>query len=247
MKMGMATASYLVMALVTALAATTAGCAVVPEEMGREPLLAPVGAGLLVDQVGSIGEQIERLPPPAAGSAWRASAASLFQDPRAERPGDVLTITINMKDRASLDTSSERSRDASRSMTASLDYILGLFGINRSGSGSVNLDADGATSAQGRGITEREERLNLRIAAVVTERLPNGNLVVSGSQEVRVNYELRVVYVSGIVRPRDIAQDNTIPYEKVAEARISVGGRGRAMEVQQPAWGHQIMDQVLPF
>jgi len=223
------------------------GCAVAPEEIGREPLLSPVGSGLLVNRVGSIGETVPRDPPPSRGSIWRDSSASLFQDPRAERPGDVLTIKINMKDRASLDSSSERSRDGSRGMSTSLEYALALFGINRSGKGAINLDAKGATSAQGKGATEREEKLDLRIAAVVTERLPNGNLVISGSQEVRVNFELRIVEVSGVVRPRDIATDNTIPYEKIAEARISVGGRGRAMEVQQPAWGQQVLDQVLPF
>ncbi len=227
--------------------ASLAGCSVVPEEMGREPVLSPVGAGISVDQVGSIGERVERSFPVSRGSTWRDSAASLVQDPRAERPGDVLTITIDMKDRASLDSSSERSRDASKSMSTSLDYVLGLFGIERDGSGEINFDANGATSAQGKGATEREEKLNLRVAAVVTERLANGNLVVSGSQEVRVNYELRIVQVAGIVRPRDISPDNTITYEKIAEARISVGGRGRAMEVQQPAWGQQILDQVLPF
>lgn len=224
-----------------------AACSVAPEEIGREPILTPVGTGLLVERVGSIGERTERDLPLSRTSTWRDSAASLFQDPRAERPGDVLTVTIKMKDRASLDSSSERSRDATRSMSASLNYVLGLFGINRSGSGDIELDADGATSAQGKGATEREEKLDLRIAAVVTERLANGNLVISGSQEVRVNFELRIVHVSGIVRPRDIATDNTIAYEKIAEARISVGGRGRAMEVQQPAWGQQILDQVLPF
>lgn len=228
-------------------AASLAGCSVVPEEMGREPVLSPVGAGITVDQVGSIGERVERSIPVSRGSTWRDSAASLVQDPRAERPGDVLTITIDMKDRASLDSSSERSRDASKSMSTSLDYMLGLFGIERDGSGEINFDANGATSAQGKGATEREEKLNLRVAAVVTERMANGNLVVSGSQEVRVNYELRIVQVAGIVRPRDISPDNTIPYEKIAEARISVGGRGRAMEVQQPAWGQQVLDQVLPF
>lgn len=222
-------------------------CTVAPEELGREPSLTPVGSGLLVNQVGSIGDTARRDPPPSRGSTWRDSSASLFQDPRAERPGDVLTIKINMKDRASLDSSSERSRDASRAMSTSLDYFLALFGINRSGTGEINLDAKGATSAQGKGTTEREEKLDLRIAAVVTERLENGNLVISGSQEVRVNFELRIVQVSGVVRPRDIAPDNTISYEKIAEARISVGGRGRAMEVQQPAWGQQLLDQVLPF
>lgn len=223
------------------------GCSVIPEEMGREPALAPVGAGLAVEQVGSIGDRAEREPAPSRGSTWRDSASSLVQDPRAERPGDVLTITIDMRDRASLDSSTERSRDATRSMSTSLDYLLSLFGISREGTGEINFDANGATSAQGKGTTEREEKLKLRVAALVTERLPNGNLIVSGSQEVRVNYELRIVQVAGIVRPRDISPDNTIPYEKIAEARISVGGRGRAMEVQQPAWGQQVLDQVLPF
>ena len=87
----------------------------------------------------------------------------------------------------------------------------------------------------------------MSVAAVVTDVLPNGNLIVSGSQEVRVNYELRVLNIAGIVRPRDISKDNTIAYNKIAEARISYGGRGRIMEVQQPAWGQQLFDRFKPL
>lgn len=229
------------------IAALVAGCADNLEELGREPALSPVGAGLVIDQVGSIGETVERDPAPSFGSTWRDSSATLFQDPRAVRPGDVLTVRIEMKDKASLDSTSRRSRDGSKTLSTSLEYILNLFGIIEQGDGKIEFDAEGKTSTQGKGATKRAESLDLRVAAVVAERLPNGNLVISGSQEVRVNYELRVLYVSGIVRPRDIAPDNTIAYEKIAEARISVGGRGRIMDVQQPAWGQQVLDQVLPF
>jgi flagellar L-ring protein precursor FlgH len=106
---------------------------------------------------------------------------------------------------------------------------------------------DSATKTNGAGATSRSEDMVLNVAAVVTDVLPNGNLLISGSQEVRVNYELRVLTIAGIVRPQDIGPENTISYERIAEARISYGGRGRLSEVQQPAWGHQVVDQVLPF
>ena len=85
------------------------------------------------------------------------------------------------------------------------------------------------------------------MAAVVTDVLPNGNLIISGSQEVRVNFEMRLLNVAGIVRPQDISRENTIAYDKIAEARVSYGGRGRIMEVQQPAVIQQIYDRVKPF
>jgi len=85
------------------------------------------------------------------------------------------------------------------------------------------------------------------VAAIVNEVLPNGNVVISGSQEVRVNFEVRVLNIAGIVRPRDISPKNTISYDKIAEARVSYGGRGRLMEVQQPAYGQQLYDIVTPF
>jgi len=107
-------------------------------------------------------------------------------------------------------------------------------------------DFPGSTSA-GSGSIDRSEEIRLSVAAVVTDRLPNGNLVISGSQEVRVNYEMRILNIAGIVRPRDIQSNNVIPYNKIAEARISYGGRGRISEVQQPGWGQQVYDIVTPF
>ena len=114
-----------------------------------------------------------------------------------------------------------------------------------SGKGDASLDSKTKTNADG--ATERSETIELNVAAVVTDVLPNGNLVIKGSQEVRVNYELRVLTIAGIVRPSDIGGQNTISYERIAEARISYGGRGRISEVQQPAYGQQILDNVLPF
>jgi flagellar L-ring protein precursor FlgH len=122
-----------------------------------------------------------------------------------------------------------------------------LSGSPVNGSGTFTNEIDSSTSTQGQGSINRSEQIRLSIAATVTAVLPNGNFVVQGSQEFRVNYEMRVLTIGGIVRPRDISRENTVPYDKIAEARISYGGRGRLMEVQQPAWGQQLYDLAWPF
>jgi flagellar L-ring protein precursor FlgH len=115
------------------------------------------------------------------------------------------------------------------------------------GTGSFSGDVGSTTKTKSEGDIQRSERIELLVAAVVSDVLPNGNLVISGSQEVRVNFELRILNVAGIVRPVDIAADNTISYDRIAEARIAYGGRGRLMEVQQPPWGQQLVDDLSPF
>jgi flagellar L-ring protein precursor FlgH len=161
--------------------------------------------------------------------------------------GDVVTVKISIKDKASLDNTSERSRDSKRNLNLNTSYDLGYGGLTAKGAGTVDSGVNSGTSTKGAGAITRSESIELLVAAVVSDVLPNGNLVVSGTQEVRVNQEVRVLNVAGVLRPRDIATDNTVSYDKIAEARISYGGRGRITEVQQPGWGHQLIDIFSPF
>jgi flagellar L-ring protein precursor FlgH len=223
------------------------GCATDVREIGREPKLTPVGAGLRPDRVAILSEP----PPPHAyrrgNSFWQDSSADLFRDPRAMRVGDVMTVKIAIKDKASFDNTSERSRDSKRNLNFDTSYDLAYPFLKGTGEGKIDSSINSGTATKGQGTITRSESIELLVAAVVSEVLPNGNLVISGTQEVRVNQELRVLSVAGVVRPRDIATDNTISYDKIAEARISYGGRGRITEVQQPGWGHQLVDILLPF
>ncbi|MEQ8824486.1 MAG: flagellar basal body L-ring protein FlgH [Filomicrobium sp.] len=224
-----------------------AGCAIDPKEIGREPTLSPVGTGV-VQPVLDIPSEPRVIRTGYQGqSFWRDSAADLFKDPRARRIGDVLTVKISIKDKAALDNNSKRSRDATNDFDWSFSHDILWRGWASSGEGSLGSAVDAKTDHEGKGAIERSESIDLLVAAVVSDVLPNGTLIIKGSQEVRVNYELRVLTVSGIVDPKDIKSDNTVSYERIAEARISYGGRGRLMEVQQPGWGHQIVDAVAPF
>lgn len=231
------------------------GCSARPREIGREPALSDVGSGISPQPINRVASSRDGLKdlhagrdiPNETGSLWREEGADLFRDARARRPGDILTVTIQIKDKASLDNSSKRSRDAATGFGLDFSHAFALPGLTSEGSAQAQTAVNSNTSTDGKGEIERSESIDLRVAAVVTGVLPNGNLVIQGSQEIRVNYELRVLTFSGIVNIADIKADNTIPYERVAEARMSYGGRGRLMEVQQPGWMQQITDQLTPF
>jgi flagellar L-ring protein precursor FlgH len=220
------------------------GCAGQLEDVGRAPEMSPVGYGLMAQPaaaypINTFGQGAVK----DYNSLWASGRDNFFADPRAKKVGDVLTVTIHINDRANLDNSSDRRR------TSDLG-IGGAFGSSWGGDttdGEASLDLDSGSGSAGSGSIDRSEEIQLSVAAVVTDRLPNGNLVIAGSQEVRVNYEMRILQIAGIVRPRDIQANNTIPYDKIAEARVSYGGRGRISEVQQPGWGQQIYDIVTPF
>jgi flagellar L-ring protein FlgH len=228
--------------IIVSCALALSGCAVAPSDIGREPRMSPVGSGLQanVDPHGAYS-----FPAPLRASPqslWDDNRANFFRDPRASRVGDVLTVTISIDDKATLDNSSDRS--TSTTVGNGFDFSLGSGSATKT---TGQLDSTSTSKYAGTGTVDRSEKIQLSVAAVVSGVLPDGNLIVSGSQEVRVNYELRLLNIAGIVRPRDISKDNTIPYDKIAEARISYGGRGRSSEVQQPGWGQQIYDAIKPF
>ncbi len=183
-------------------------------------------------------------------SLWSAQRGSLLGDNRAERAGDILTVVIEIDDSAEIQNSSERSRSGSQSAS-----IPSLFGIEQLANTilpgdnalAAGISTNSSSDSSGDGSVRRNERLELRVAATVTEMLPNGILRIQGSQEVRVNFEIRELLVTGYVRPEDISRRNEITYDKIASARISYGGRGQITDVQQPPAGQQIADILVPF
>lgn len=185
--------------------------------------------------------------PTLGNSLWHTGSRAFFPDQRAAHVGDIVTVVVNMADTASLTDNTTATRTANQGMNVS-----SLFGIVRpsgtssaSGPGQVSsANSDGNT---GTGTLTRGETVTLRLAGVITQELPNGNLAVVARQEFRVNSELRELVVSGVVRPQDIASDNTVAHDRMAEARISYGGRGVLTDVQSPHWGQQFLDQLLPF
>jgi flagellar L-ring protein FlgH len=186
----------------------------------------------------------------APNSLWRAGAKSFFNDQRASKIGDILTVNIEIADSAQLNNTTARSRTGSTE--TGVQALLGLeANIQKALPGSPSLDPgvgfSSNSASNGTGSVNRQEKVNLTVAAVITDRLPNGNLVIGGSQEVRINNELRELLVSGVIRPEDVAADNTIAHSKIAEARISYGGRGDISQVQRDKYGKLIYDQITPF
>ena len=182
-------------------------------------------------------------------SLWRRGARAFFRDQRASRVGDLLTVKISMEDSAKLNNKTTRGRtnNENASATSVLGFETKLAGFLPNAVNPANLlDLGSESSNVGEGTINRDEKIDLKVAAVITQRLPNGNLVISGRQEMRVNFEVRQLQVMGVIRPEDIAADNTITSDKIAEARISYGGKGHISDVQQPRYGSQIMDIVFP-
>jgi flagellar L-ring protein precursor FlgH len=234
------------------LAAMAGGCSSIDRlrSIGDPPALAAVD-----NPTTQPGYKPVQMPMPAPqpasyspNSLWRSGSRAFFKDQRAHQVGDILTVTVNINDTANFANESQRSRtnaeDSGITDFAGSKLLTGP--IAQALPGKI-LSADSTASSDGKGSINRSEAVTTNVAAVVTQLLPNGNFVVEGKQEVRVNFEIRQLVVAGIVRPEDIQSDNTIDSSKIAEARIAYGGRGQITDVQQPRYGQQALDVLLPF
>lgn len=238
--------------LLLAICALASGCSSIDRlsQIGEQPKLAAIENP--TTQPGYKPVQMPMPKPEVASynpnSLWRNGSRAFFKDQRAHQVGDILTVAVNITDKANIENDTQRSR-TNKEDSGITDFI----GAKTLGAQAAKvlpgriLTADSTASSEGKGSVDRKEALQTNVAAVVTQVLPNGNLVVEGKQEIRVNYEIRELVVAGIVRPEDIQSDNTIDSTKIAQARIAYGGRGQIMDVQQPRYGQQVMDVLLPF
>jgi flagellar L-ring protein FlgH len=231
------------------------GCANFFERLaavGEEPRLSPIDNPVELPDYQPVS-----LPMPAqepeiypANSLWRQGARSFFKDQRARTVGDVVTVQVTIADEATLRNETQQSRDNTDNFSASHFFGLeselsNIFPNAVDPNNLVDLESD--MEHGGRGNTARTEEIKLNVAAVVTQVLPNGNLVIQGRQEVRVNFEVRELYVAGVARPVDITPANQIRHDQIAELRVAYGGRGQITDVQQPRYGAQVLDIILPY
>jgi flagellar L-ring protein precursor FlgH len=225
------------------LAVVLSGCSSSNFDVGvPPPQLSAVGSGLSGEL--TTAELADNPAFSKSDAGWTGGAADYFRDQRARREGDLITVRIAINDKAAFNNTSALSRQAQgqAGLDASGNFVG--FGLPSSGlSGKTNA----SSSSQGQGSTVRSEKIDLSVAAIVTGVLPNGYLVIDGSQEVMVNDEQRVLRVAGIVHPRDISPENVISYEKIAEARISYGGSGRIADEQRPTMAQKLWSRLNLF
>jgi len=241
-----------ILALLTSCALSACGAGERLANVGKAPAMSTIDNPQLVQ-----GYKPVSMPMPAPkiatrepNSLWDSNRQTFFKDQRATAVGDILTVMISIDDEAKLDNETERSRKNGEN--AGIDNFFGLEGslgqvlpqaVDPENLVGVNSDS----THNGKGSIDRKEQIEVKLAAVITQVLPNGNFVIHGQQEMRVNFEKRVVGVDGIIRPQDVSVNNSVNYEQIAEARVTYGGEGQITDVQQPRYGQQVYDVLMPF
>lgn len=228
--------------------------------VGEPPKVSPVQNP--ADELPHVTMPMPAPVPPAQGanSLWRAGARAFLKDGRASQVGDIVTVIIDtsgtletVKDAVTISDSTTRTQTAKNDANTSalLGYENEIWKKLPGAQGTINpaslLSYGSDVAETGGGSIARTDAITTTLAAVVTQVLPNGNLVIEGSQEIRVNFETRVLKIAGVIRQQDIRSDNTITHDKIAEARIIYGGRGQLTDLNQPRWGNQVLDVIFPF
>ncbi len=223
------------------------------QQVGQEPPLTPIENPVEAPNYVPVSMPMPQVNEAKSGanSLWKPGSSGFFKDQRASKVGDIITVKVSAKDNALMENKMEQNRDTNKDSMG----IGGLFGYENyldqvlpdAVNPSAMVDITSNREISGDGKIDRKEKIDMTMAAVVTQVLPNSNLVIEGTQEIRVNYELRQLTVRGIIRRADISSDNTIESSKIAELRVSYGGQGVITDVQQPRYGRQILDIIAPF
>jgi len=217
-------------------------------EVGRDPAMTPTE-----DPTKDPKWRPLTMPMPAAqpspneaNALWRSGSRAFFKDQRAAAVGDIITVVVNINDAANLKNVTSATRAASE--TAGMPNFFGVEKLLPAAVTAASLlSSNSGNSNTGTGQIQRNEAVTLRLAGIITQVLPNGNLVVAARQEFMVNSELRDLQITGVIRPQDIASDNTVQHDRMAEARIAYGGKGQLTDIQRARWGQQMMDILMPF
>jgi len=236
----------------TALATSLCGCSALDRvsTLGEQPPLSPIENPTTVAGYRPVQMPMP-MPQPASynpNSLWRNGSRAFFKDQRAHQVGDILTVKVKFNDKATVENETQRTRKGAEDVN-----VEAFFGnkkmpvFNKVVVPGAMINTGSTANSEGKGTIDRKDEISTNIAGVVTQLLPNGNMVIEGRQEVRVNFEVRELIVAGVVRPEDIESDNTIDSTKIAQARIAYGGRGQITDLQQPRYGQQVLDIILPF
>ena len=224
------------------------------KRIGRAPTLAQVELPPTVEEEQETNDKLRReshrMHVKKTNSLWQPGSTTFFRDNRAWRVGDIVKVKVDIKDSAKLDNSTQQKRTGSDSLGVPVFFgkqkVISSIVSKNNPPGNL-IGTNSARNHNGAGGISRNEVIAAQIATIVKKVLPNGNLVIQGHQEVRVNHELREIKVAGIIRPKDISADNSIGSDQMAEARISYGGKGIVSDMQQPRYGSQIIDIISPF
>lgn len=199
-------------------------------------------------EVGKYAADQERARP-SRGSIYTEAMAGFLEDTRAVRVGDIVMIRIDERANARGGASTDLDRESNRSL--GFNSILGLAPAIRNAHPNIDpadlINLMSESTFAGQGQTSRDGTLSGVIAVRVKKQLPNEDLFVEGTKVVMINHEEYHLYVSGLIRPADIDNDNSIPSWRLADAQVEFTGRGDVADQVERGWLAEVLDAISPF